>query len=430
MTERNYSPALPLAIGVLALVLLIGGVGLWSVRTQIAGAIIASGLIEVENNRQIVQHAEGGTVGSILARDGHRVAAGDLLIRLDDTLLMSDISVIELQMVELAARRARLEAERNGAATIVLPPELDGTTDPIALTQIDGQQKLFEARRDTLNREETQISERIAQTGNRVAGTEAQVEALLQQADLVTRELGGVEELLKKGLVPAQRVSALRREAAHLAGEIGSLTARIAEYKGEIAAHEIERLKRRNERREGAIAELRDVQFRELELAEKHRRLIERLSRLDIRAPVAGIVYGSTVFAEGAVIRPADPLMFIVPQDQPLLVSARIDAIHIDQVHIGQPASLRFPAFNRRTTPDVAGRVLTVSADAFRDEVTGQSYYRVDVMPLAEELTNLDNNFLLPGMPVETFLKTDARTPLSYLTKPLADYFRRAFRES
>ncbi|MEM9425065.1 MAG: HlyD family type I secretion periplasmic adaptor subunit [Pseudomonadota bacterium] len=429
MTEERSSPTLPLVVGFAALALLVGVIGFWSVRTQIAGAIIANGAIQVENNRQIVQHAEGGTVGEILARDGDLVMAGDTLILLDDTLLRLDLSVIDLQLVELTARRARLEAERDGADHMTLPAQL-ANVGATAQDQIDGRRKLFGARRDTLERELTQIGERIRQTRNRIVGTEAQIAALITQTELVTAELNAQEELLRKGLVPAQRVSMLRREAARLAGEIGALTARVAEFRGEIAGNEIERLKRETTRRENAISELRDIQFRELELTEKRRSLTERLARLEVRAPAAGVVYGSTVFAEKAVIRPADTLMFIVPQDQPLIVSAEVEAIHIDQVRVGQPASLRFPAFNQRLTPEVAGQVLTVSADILVDDRTGMSYYKVEIMPLQSELSKLSGHALVPGMPVETYLKTDDRTPLSYLTKPLTDYFGRAFRES
>ena len=426
----RYSPALPLAVGIAALALLVAGIGVWSVRTQIAGAIIATGLIEVENNRQVVQHAEGGVVGRIHARDGDRVAAGDLLLTLDDTLLRSELDIAELQLVELGARRVRLEPERDGADEFTLPAGAEDPLDGTARNQIEGQRTLFHARRDTMLRELTQISERITQTRNRIVGTEAQIDALETQAALVATELAAQSSLLEKGLVQAQRVSALKREAARLAGEIGALKARIAELRGEIAGNEIERLRRETARREDAIAELRDIQYRELELKERRRSLTARMGRLDIRAPVSGVVYGTTVFAENAVIRPADTLMYIVPQDQPLIVSARVEAIHIDQVHAGQTATLRFPAFNRRITPEVAGQVLTVSADVFRDDLSGVPYYRVDIMPIPSELAKITDHALLPGMPVEAFLKTDERTPLSYLTKPLTDYFGRAFRES
>ncbi|MCG6883095.1 MAG: HlyD family type I secretion periplasmic adaptor subunit [Silicimonas sp.] len=427
--DRSYSPALPLTVGLLALALLVGVIGYWSVGTRIAGAVVARGIIEVESNRQVIQHAEGGTVGKIAARDGDRVAAGDLLVRLDDTLLRSELAVARVQLVELAARRARLEAERDDATSLTMPAAFSSTTDATALAQIEGQRTLFAARLDTLERELTQIGERISQTGNRVIGTQAQIAALETQQRLVAAELASQEQLLGKGLVPSARVATLKREEARLSGEVGELTARVAEFRGQIASDRIESLKRRTVRRENAISELRDIRYRELELTERHRSLSERLARLEMRAPVAGVVYGSTIFAEQAVIQPAEAVMYIVPQDQPLVVKARVDAIHIDQVYAGQPAALRFPAFNQRLTPEVSSRVITVSADVYRDETTGAHYYTVALMPLEEERAKLAALKLVPGMPVETFLRTEERAPLSYLAKPLTDYFQRAFRE-
>ncbi len=431
MTKRpTYSARLPLVVGFTALALLVGGIGFWSVRTQIAGAIIANGMIVVENNRQIVQHAEGGIVGRIAARDGDRVAAGDLLLELDDTLLQSELAVAELQLIELRARRARLEAERDEADAVRFPDDLVQEPGTAAAEQIEGQRLLFTARKETFEKEQSQIGERIRQSGNQIAGTEAQLAASLAQEDLSQEELVVLEDLLSRGLTQSARVSPVRREAARLAGEIGQLTSDIARFKGEIAGFEIERVRLQNARREAAISELRDIQFRELELAEQRVSLLKRLDRLDIRAPVSGIVYGATVFAQNAVVQPAEPLMYVIPQDQPLIVNARVAAIHIDQVHIGQPATLRFSAFNQRLTPEVTGTVTSVSADVFQDEVTGVTYYRVDLVPLTEELPKLKDQDLLPGMPVEAYLRTDDRTPLSYLTKPLTDYFGRAFRES
>ncbi len=424
----RYSARLPLVVGITALALLIGGLGFWSVRTQIAGAIISQGLIVVENNRQIVQHAEGGVVGEIAARDGDVVEAGALLVRLDDTLLRSELSVAELQLIELRARRARLEAERDGADSIDFPDDLADLGKQDAAEQIEGQRALFAARSVSLEKEQSQIAERIKQTGNRIEGANAQLNALAIQEELITTELIDQESLFERGLVQAQRVSTLRREAARLAGEIGQLTADVAQLRGEIAAFEIENLRLETSRRESAIVELRDIQFRELELAEQRRSLLERLSRLDIRAPVGGIVYGSSVFGQNAVVQPAEPLMYVVPQDQPLIVSAKVDSIHIDQVHVGQSATLRFTAFNQRLTPEVTGQVIAVSADVFQDEVTGLTYYKVDLIPLEEELPKLESQELLPGMPVEAYLRTDDRTPISYLTKPLTDYFGRAMR--
>lgn len=431
MTERPvYSARLPLTIGFLALALLVGGLGYWSVRTQIAGAIIAEGMIVVENNRQVVQHAEGGIVGQIAVRDGDRVAAGGLLIELDDALLRSELAVVELQLIELRARRARLEAERDQADAITFPQDLLASESAAAAEQIEGQRLLFDARKETFEKEASQIVERILQTGNQIAGAEAQLAASREQESLTREELVGLEDLFSRGLTQSSRVSPLRREAARLAGEIGELTSDIARFKGEVASLEIEVVRLQNARREEAISELRDIQFRRLELDEQRASLTKRLDRLDIRSPVEGIVYGSTVFAQNAVVRAAEPLMYVIPQDQPLIVNARVDAIHIDQVSIGQTATLRFSAFNQRLTPEVTGTVIDVSADVFEDDLTGLVYYRVDLVPLTEELPKLEDQNLLPGMPVEAFLRTEYRTPLSYLTKPLTDYFERAFRES
>lgn len=426
----TYGARLPLTIGFLALLLLVAGLGVWSVRTQIAGAIIASGQIVVENNRQVVQHAEGGIVSQIAARDGDRVAAGDLLVELDDSLLRSDLAVAELQLIELRARRARLAAERDEAQSITFPQDLLAQESDAAREQIEGQRVLFEARKETFEKEQSQIGERILQTGNQINGAEAQLAAIAIQEDLTREELAVQEDALSRGLTQSGRVSQLRRDAARLAGEIGQLTSDIACFKGQIASSEIEAVRVQNQRREAAISELRDIQFRALEFIEQRASLLKRMDRLNIRAPAAGVIYGTTVFAENAVVQSAEPLMYVIPQDLPLIVNARVEAIHIDQVHVGQTATLRFSAFNQRLTPEVTGTVASISADVLQDEVTGVAYYRVDLVPLAEELPKLTGQDLLPGMPVEAYLRTNDRTPLSYLTKPLTDYFGRAFRES
>ena len=426
--QSEFSSRLPLLIGFISLGLLVGGAGVWSVHTQIAGAVIARGMVMVENNRQVVQHGEGGVIGMIAARDGDLVAAGDVLIRLDDTFMRSELAVAEVQLVELQARRARLEAERDGSDAPRFADPVAGSNGGAA--QIEGQLKLFQARQISLQKEANQIAERIAQTGNQIDGVDAQLTALQLQETLVADELAEATAALEKGLIQKQRVTVLQREAARLAGEIGELISDAARLRGEVAELEIERLKLWDRRREEAIVELRDIQFRELELAEQRLGLLERLSRLEVRAPVAGIVHGSTVFAQNAVIQPAEPLMYVIPQDQPLIVTTQVEAIHIDQVHVGQTATLRFPAFNQRLTPEVIGQVTAISADVLQDEATGANYYSVEVIPQPEDLLKLQGQTLLPGMPVEAYLRTEDRTPLSYLTKPLTDYFGRAFRES
>ena len=431
--KRTWSARRQMIAGFIALVVLVVGVGGWSVMANIAGAIVASGMIEVEANRQIVQHPEGGVVGRIDVDDGDRVEAGTVLIRFDDTLLKSELAIVEGQLFEIMARRARLEAERDGLDTLVFTPELDimGAESLVDIQSLkEGQQRLFQARRDSLNQEADQLAERKIQIGQQIDGSNAQLTSLEKQLELMRMELEDAESLLQKNLIQSSRVLALQREEARLFGQVGELKSAIAESRGRIAELEIEILKLTSRLREEAITTLRDLQYTEIELKERRISSLETLSRLDVRAPTSGLVYGRAVHALRSVVRPAEPIMYIVPQDSPMVISSRIETIHIDEVRIGQAATLRFSTFDQRTTPELDGTVTKVSADVFTDEVTGQVYYSAEILPNEGELVKLDGLELVPGMPVESFIKTTDRTPLAYLVKPLMDYFNKAFRES
>lgn len=421
----------PRIAGLIALAVLVVGLGGWSVFARLSGALVAFGAIEVQSNRQVVQHPEGGVVGQILVRDGDVVAAGQLLVSLDGTFMRSEMNLIEGQLFELLARKSRLEAERDGDLTLHLTDELTQLARQHDSVQahVERQQRLFEARATTLRNQSEQLTKQIAQTESQISGTEAQLSASRDQLVLINKELVDQRFLLEKGLTPASRVSALERETIGLRGNIGGFESELARLGGQIAATEIEILRLTAGRQEEVITLLQDQQVREAELAERRIALAERLARLEIRTPVDGIVWGSQVFAEQSVIQPAEPMMYIVPQDTPLLIAARVDATQIDQLHIGQDATLRFPAFDQRQTPELFGIVMNISADVFTDEATGYSFYRAELMPNEGELDRLNGQALVPGMPVETLIKTGERSPLSYLTKPLTDYFTKAFRE-
>lgn len=428
--ERVWSALMPLSVGFVALVLLVGVIGVWSVNARIAGAVIASGTIQVQNDRQVVQHPDGGVVGEIISKDGDTVAAGEVLLRLDDALLQSELSIIDGEIAEIRARKARLEAERDGLDAVILPDELSvlAHTTPEVYNMVDVQVRLFEARNESLRRQADQISEQIAQAYNQIDGTNAQLLALQSQKSIVSQELIGALSLLEKGLAQTSRVSLLQREEARLSGEIGNLTATIAQIRGQIAAFDIQRLQLDVVRREEANTILSDLQYREIELVKRRLSAVETLSRLEIRSPVSGVVHGSQFFAVQAVIAPGASIMYIVPQDQPFVVSARIESNNIDQVHIGQEVTLRFVAFDQQTTPELFGQVSQISADVFTDEATGQFYYEAELLLREDELLKLGGQKILPGMPVEAFIRTSERSPLSYLVKPLSDYFTRAFR--
>lgn len=427
-----WSARLPMIIGITALVLLVGGFGTWSILANISGAIIASGQVEVDQNRQVVQHPDGGVVEAVLVGEGDTVAAGDILINLDAKLLRSELAIVEGQLFELIARRGRLQAERDEIDHVTFDPMLVALAQdrPDILDLMDGQTRLFNARNVSLEKESEQLDKRRTQITDQVVGIEAQQAALERQLSLIQQELTDQRSLLEKGLAQASRVLALQREEAGLLGRVGELTASVAQAEGRITETEIEILKLGTTRREEAITQLRDLQYRELELAERRQSLQEQLDRLEIRAPVSGVIYDLTVFAPRSVIRAAEPVLYLVPQDRPLVITSRVEPIHVDQVFVGQEVVLRFSAFDSRTTPELNGTVVQVSADSFIDERSQASYYRAEIELSPGELEKLKDLKIIPGMPVETFMRTNDRTPMGYLIKPLADYFNKAFRES
>lgn len=426
-----WSSKRPLYVGIAALILLVGGLGTWSVVTHISGAIIAEGLVEVEENRQVVQHPNGGVIGEILVDDGDIVEAGDVLMRFDDTLLRSDLAVINAQLFEIAARKARLTAERDDADTVEYPDLMIGRADdPLMSELLEGQRDLFAARKETLAREVALLNEKTLQIEEQIRGSEAQRDAISQQRALISEELADETELLAKGLSQATTVRALQREEASMQGSLGNLTASIAESRGRIAEIQIETLRLRAKLREDAITTLRDLQYRELELTEKQISLLETLQRLDIRASASGVIFGIQFHAIRSVVRPAEDILFIVPQNTVLVIATRIPAVHIDQVHFGQFANIKFSAFDAKTTPEIFGTITKISPDIFTDENTGESYYTAEILPNPEDIVKLKGLEIIPGMPVQAFLRTSERTPLQYLIKPLADYFNKAFRET
>ena len=373
-----------------------------------------------------------GVVEIVEVEEGQTVAAGDVLIRLDPTVLASELAIVEGQLFELMARRGRLSAERDGRDAVSFDPELQAliAERPDVAELAEGQTRLFTARAASLTKEAEQLAERRVQITDQVRGIEAQQAALEQQRDLIAQELSDLQSLLEKGLAQASRVLSLQREAARLEGQVGELTASAAQARGRITEIEIEILKLGTARQEEAITQLRDLQYRELEMKERRQALKQQLDRLEIRAPVSGIVYGLAVFAPRSVIRPADEVLYLVPQDRPLVVAGRVDPIHRDEVFVGQPVRLRFATFDARTTPELQGTVTQVSADAFTDERTQASFYRAEFVLDDGEVEKLGDLKIVPGMPVEAFVRTADRTPLAYLVKPLTDYFNRAFRES
>lgn len=431
MSDQKWSTHGTIIAGFATLAVLVGGFGYWAATAQITGAIIASGRIEVEQNRQIVQHPDGGVVAELLIREGDIVTAGDLLIRLDSEEIRSELTVVESQLFEIVARRGRYEAERDNLIDITFDQLLVENNETLAAELMAGQSRLYAARRESEENERQQLSRRRDQILTQVEGISAQKRSIEEQLRLIEQELGDQQSLLERGLAQATRVLALQREAAALSGQMAELSAGVAQAEGRVTEIEIEILKLDSTRREDAISNLRDLQYTELELRERRRTLLLRLAQLDIRAPVSGVVYDLRVFGTQSVVSQAEPILYLVPQDRPLVISSQVEPRDIDQLHLGQEVALRFSAFDQRQTPELYGQVVTISADAFQDEATLYSFYRAEIELSEGEQNRLpEGATLLPGMPVEAFIKTEDRTPIEYLVKPLTDFFAKAFREN
>lgn len=430
--DRALSARNSLLLGSFAAATLVLGFGSWSVLTEISGAVVSSGQIEVAQSRQVVQHPEGGVVAEILVKDSQAVKAGDLLIQLDGAAVQSELAIIERQLFEVMARSSRLEAERDASAEPVFSADLLRLSDdrPEVADLIEGQRSLFFARKDSLSKQTAQLGKRGSQIKSQIYGIDAQSNALQEQLALIEQELTDQQALLAKGLAQSSRVLQLERESSRLRGSVGELLAARAVAEGRATELELEVLRLAAVRREEANTELRDIAAKILELTERRSALNERVELLGIRAPVSGLVMGLQVTTPRSVVRPAEPIMHIIPQDRPLVINTQVATIHIDEVHVGQRVRLVFPAFSSRTTPELYGYVETISPDTFIDERTNTAFYTAEIMLTAEEMDKIKDQVLVPGMPVEAYIETGARSPIAYLLKPFTDYFNQAFREN
>ena len=427
-TQRSIRAHL-VAIAAAALFLVLG-IGVIGATTELAGAIIASGALVVETNVKKVQHPAGGIVGELRVHDGSHVKAGDLLIRLDETMVRANVAMVENSLAELLARRARLEAERDGNDAVEFPEQLLQAAHQAEIGRvIAGERKLFEFRRDAQRGQKAQLRERVAQLNDEVRGYTDQAAAKKKEIEFIGKELEGVRELWQKNLIPITRVTALERDGARLEGERGQLIATVAQGKGKISETELQIIQLDQNLRSEVSKELGDIRAKIAELVERKVTAMDQLQRIDIRAPQSGVVHQLAVHTKGGVVAAGEQIMLVVPAADELIVEVRVDPQRIDQLKLDQPAALRFPGFNQRTTPELNGRVSRIAADVIQDPRSGQPYYLVRISLTTDEIARLNGLKLVPGMPVEAFIRTEERTMLSYLLKPLTDQARRAFRE-
>jgi HlyD family secretion protein len=409
---------------------LVGGLGGWAAVTELSGAVVAPGSIVVDSHVKKVQHPTGGVVGEIYARDGDRVRAGDVVIRLDETVARANLAMVSKSLDELAARQARLEAERDGMAQVAFPPALRGRVhEPELAGLLQGENRLFETRREARAGQKAQLKERIAQLQEQIDGLNLQASAKGDEIKLIQDELTGVEQLWRKNLVPITRVTALRREETRLRGERGQLISNVAQAKGRISETELQIFQIEQDLRSEVSKELREVQAKISEFVERKITAEDQLKRIDIRAPQDGLVHQSVVHTVGGVINASEPLMLIVPESDELSIEVKVSPQDIDQLQPGLDTVLRLSAFNQRTTPELKGKVSLIAADLVTDQRSGQQFYPVRVAFADGERERLGALKLVPGMPVEGLIQTGYRTVFSYLTKPVADNMAKAFRE-
>jgi len=416
-------------VGLVACAGLLGLVFAWAASTMISGAVIASGSAVVRGKPKEVQSLDGGIAAEILVANGDMVAAGDVLLRLDPTLLRINRDMHRNQLAEEQARLSRLASERAGHEEVAFDYDAS-LLDGIDLEPINaGQREIFLARREVLKGRKAQLREKIEQFGNQLSGIEALAESKRDQLRFTEQELEDLSALQRQGLARESEVLALQRERSRLLGDIAQHQAELARIRNSIRDTEMEILQSDRQFREQVVTELREASMRAEELALKIVTATKQLERIEIVAPVDGIVHELQLYTEGGVVPSGETILQVIPVGQGVDFEVRVDPTSIDQVAVGQRARVVFPSFNTRTTPEIFGSVSGVSANSVPDRNTGQSFYRVTLSIPPAELAKLEQGEVIPGMPVEAFLQTGERTVLSYLLRPLTDHLTRAFRE-
>jgi HlyD family secretion protein len=408
-------------IGLTLLALLLLCLLLAASLVRMSGAVVAQGELVVASKVKTVTHPDGGVIAALLVKDGDRVRAGDPLIRFDSSVTEVSAAMSGMSLDQLLARRERLRAERDGLTAMRFP----STASDAAVDE----RRLFALRRAALSGEQAQLRERMRQREQQIASYQAQIAAYRQQAALIEPERQGVRDLWERRLVTINRRNELERTAVSLQGSIAALQADIAQARAGIAEIRQQSIQLTQQHRSEAATLLAETEQRIAEQRQRAAGATDSFERSTVRAPESGIVDQLAYTTVGSVIPPAQPILHIVPQG-PLEVEARISPSEIDQLHKGQRARIGFAAFNRQTTPEIHGTLDFVSAERIDDPQTRQSFYIVRIALPPAELQRLGGLKLVPGMPAEVYLETGSRSLLSYLLKPLADQFARAFREN
>lgn len=400
---------------------LVAGVGGWAAQAKLAGAVISQGEVAISGEIKQVQHVDGGTVVEIPVKSGDLVRKGDVVLRLDDTQARVELDIIQSQISQLSAMRARLVAERDNAAELLF--------DMRVMPQLEREElKLFRENQQLRENQKQQLRLQANQLQNQVDGLEQQRKASISEEDLVRDEVSLQQQLVEKGLVRTADLRDLKRQMVRLQGTIGDVTAKIAEARGQISELDIKLTSIDQSSRSEAQKEIVRIDTQIAELNQRAIAVSHRLDRTTVRAPESGYIYDLQAHTVGGVIGSGAAIMSLVPKAGDLRVDVKIAPTDIDRINVHQPARMRFIAFNQQTTPEVKGKVDMVSAATSVDKATGLPFYKTTLSFSPDALGTLAAK-LQPGMPVEVYIETDERTVISYLSKPLTDQIMRAFRE-
>jgi epimerase transport system membrane fusion protein len=381
---------------------------------------LAPGIEMVENKRKTVQHLDGGMIRQIHVREGSVARAGQLLITLDDTNARLNVSVYQAQSDALRAEQAALTAQLLGKPEIEFPADLlKRADDPVVGSIIRSQRAAFAARRDNVSGRKAQLAEQVGQLREEISGSAAGSTARTEQLKLLDEEIVDLEKLFEKGYATKQRLLALKRAAAGLRGERAELSADAARLRTRQSEVRILSLQTERESAADAANALRAIQSQLAEVQDKLAAARQVLARTQIRAPVTGTVVGMRPTTIGGVIQAGEPLMDVVPNDERLVVVARVSPRDADKLHVGQSARVRFDASGARNAPVVEGTLQKFSADALTDKQSGTMYFEAEVSVAEEQKRTLPPELLRPGVPASVLIRTGQRTMLAYLFAPI-----------
>ena len=418
-----------LRIGYIAIAMLVVAVIVWTFM-PIQGAVIASGSVVVESKPKVIQHLDGGIIAQIPVKDGDLVKQGDVLMRLDPTVIEANQDLVSARYSEAQARVSRLEAERDNRRSIRFPDDLMArANDPIVAEAIDGQTKLFNARRRGALGLVQQLEQRIAQSQDQIDGLNGLIASKAEQSKLIANELIDLREGVVRGVVPRIRVTSMEREQARIQGDTASHYSEIARIRNSITELQTQILQLRKDRLEEVLSELRIAQTEKSDLREQLVTATDQAERIDVLSPVDGAVHNLSMTTIGGVVAPGMEIMQIIPLGDKLIVEAQVQIADIDQIYPGQIGNVRLSAFNARRTPELKGTVLQASPDRLIDPVTGAPYFAVRIEIPQAELDRLGGLNLIPGMPAEIFLQTEKRSVMDYILRPALDAMSHGLRE-